>query len=110
MSPFGSPDTDWPMLHALVHALRRTLIGKTHARPGPQQNGGHFLQLLVRAVAGLASVARQSEQYRQLLAPFEDRFTRYDLLQDRPANRLKMVTHLSKMTDRVIRDTGAEAL
>jgi len=84
-------------------------------------DGGHYLnwvKLVVLALAGLATDiivaipadAKHSSQYKQALSPIRDRFRLYDLPPDRPANRFKMITQLTKMTSEAIRNVSADAL
>jgi Glycosyl transferases group 1 len=82
---------------------------------------GHYLnwvKLVVMSLVDLASeivvgiplAAKDSLQYKIALAPIQDRFRLYDLPHDRPANRLKMIRRLAKITSQAIDDVRPDAL
>jgi hypothetical protein len=84
-------------------------------------DGGHYLnwvKLVVMSLVDLASeivvgvpaAAKDSAQYNIALAPIQERFRLYDLPPDRPANRLKIITRLAKITSQAIDDVRPEAL
>jgi hypothetical protein len=83
--------------------------------------GGHYLnwvKLVVMSLVDLASeivvgipvAAKDSAQYNIALAPIQERFRLYDLPADRPANRLKIIRRLAKITSQAIDDVRPEAL
>jgi hypothetical protein len=84
-------------------------------------DGGHYLNwvkfvvmsladLASEIVVGIPAAAKDSSQYKLALAPIQDRFRLYDLASDRPANRLKMIRWLAKITSRAIDDVRPDAL
>ena len=83
--------------------------------------GGHYLNwvkfvvmslvdLASEIVVGIPAAAKDSLQYKFALAPIQDRFRLYDLPPDRPANRLKMIRRLAKITSQAIEDVRPDAL